>query len=294
MAFSPIAGTSMRAMRVMNVGAARRLARAAAKAALVRVQIARSAVAREPRDGLAILYWHRVGPGVDVFAVTPGAFRRACDEIERSGVRVVDLAELDQLALAPGERAVALTFDDGYADLLAHAVPELERRGWPATVFVVPDVVAGSYRFTDIYREDPGFITYDQMRDVERRTRVRFESHSLSHRDLPPLSEDEARREIVGSGELLAAELGRPARLFCYPRGYFGAREEALCGEAAYVAAVGTEYGVNRAPWDRYALRRTIFDGFDDRFVMRARIAGLVDRPPAGRSARQSEGFTKR
>src|SRR5215218_10228486 len=105
----------MRAMRVMNVGAARRLARAAAKAALVRVSVARSAVARQPRDGLAILYWHRVGPGVDVFAVTPRAFRRACEEIERSGQRVVDLAELDALELAPGERAVALTFDDGYA-----------------------------------------------------------------------------------------------------------------------------------------------------------------------------------
>jgi peptidoglycan/xylan/chitin deacetylase (PgdA/CDA1 family) len=131
------------------------------------------------------------------------------------------------------------------------------------------------------------------MRDVERRTRVRFESHSLSHRDLPPLGEEEARREIVGSGELLAAELGRPARLFCYPRGYFGPREEQLCAEASYVAAVGTEYGVNRVPWDRFALRRTIFDGFDDRLVMRARIAGLVDQPPAGRSARQAEGFTK-
>lgn len=276
----------------MNVGAARRLARAAAKAALVRAAVTRSAVARPPRDGLAILYWHRVGPGVDVFAVTPRAFRRACDEIERSGCRVVDLAELDELVLAPGERAVALTFDDGSADLLDHAIPELDRRGWPATVFVVPGVVDGSYRFTDIYREDPGFITYDQMREVERSTRVRFEPHSLSHRDLPPLAEDEARREIAGSGDLLAAELGRPARLFCYPRGYFGDREETLCAEAAYVAAVGTEYGVNRAPWDRFALRRTIFDGFDDRLMMRARIAGLVDRPPAGRSARQAEGFT--
>lgn len=278
----------------MNVGAPRRLLRATAKAAMVRAGIARAALAREPHDGLAILYWHRVGHGLDVFAVTPRTFRRACDELERSRLRVVDLADLDALALGPGERAVALTFDDGYADLLDHAVPELERRGWPATVFVVPDVVAGRYRFTDIYREDPGFIGYDAMRDVERRTRVRFESHSLSHRDLPPLSDDEARREIVGSAELLAAELGRPMRLFCYPRGYFGPREQALCEEAGYVAAVGTEYGVNRPPFDRYALRRTICDGFDDRYVLRARIAGLVDQPPLGRAARQGEGFTNR
>ena len=275
-------------MQAMNVGAPRRLARAAAKAAMVRASIARAALAREPHDGLAILYWHRVGPGFDVFAVTPRSFRRACDEIERSGLRVIDLAALDEVAPAPGERVLALTFDDGYADLLDHAVPELERRGWPATVFVVPDAVAGRYRFGDIYRRDPGFISYDAMRDVERRTAVRFESHSLTHRDLPPLSDDEARREIAGSGQLLTAELGRPMRLFCYPRGYFGAREEAICAAAGYVAAVGTEYGVNRPPWDRYALRRTICDGFDDRYVLRARVRGLVDRPPLGRAARQA------
>jgi peptidoglycan/xylan/chitin deacetylase (PgdA/CDA1 family) len=275
-------------MQLMNVGAPQRLARAAAKAAMVRAGIARAAAQREPHDGLAILYWHRVGPGVDVFAVSPRSFRRACDEIERSGLRVIDLAALDAAPPAGGERVLALTFDDGYADLLDHAVPELERRGWPATVFVVPDVVAGRYRFGDIYRRDPGFIGYDAMRDVERRTAVRFESHSLTHRDLPPLAEDEARHEIAGSAELLAGELGRPMRLFCYPRGYFGAREERLCAEAGYVAAVGTEYGVNREPWQRYALRRTICDGFDDRFVLRARVRGLVDRPPLGRAARQA------
>jgi peptidoglycan/xylan/chitin deacetylase (PgdA/CDA1 family) len=275
-------------VQLLNVGAPQRLARAAAKAAMVRAGIARAALHPEPRDGLAILYWHRVGTGVDVFAVSPRSFRRACDEIERSGLRVIDLAELDAAPPAPGERVLALTFDDGYADLLEHAVPELERRGWPATVFVVPDVVAGRYRFGDIYRRDPGFIGYDEMRDVEGRTRVRFESHSLTHRDLPPLPEAEARREIAGSAELLAAELGRPVRLFCYPRGFFGPREEALAADAGYVAAVGTEYGVNRAPYDRYALRRTICDGFDDRYVLRARIRGLVDRPPAGRAARRA------
>jgi peptidoglycan/xylan/chitin deacetylase (PgdA/CDA1 family) len=131
-------------------------------------------------------------------------------------------------------------------------------------------------------------MSWGEMRDVERGSAVRFEAHSLTHRDLPPLTDDEARSEISGCAEAVARELGRPARLFCYPRGYFGRREQRLCEEAGYVGAVGTEYGVNRQPFDRYALRRTIFDGFDDRLVMRARIRGLVDRPPALRRSRAS------
>jgi peptidoglycan/xylan/chitin deacetylase (PgdA/CDA1 family) len=275
-----------------NTAQVRRVLRASAKGALIRLSAAAAARRREPHDGLAILYWHRVGPGLDVLAVSPRSFRRACDEIAASGLRVVDAAALDEVSLAPGERVLALTFDDGYADLLDHAIPELTRRGWPASVFVVPGAVDGTVRFDDVYRADrhPRFISWSEMRDVERGSAVRFEAHSLTHRDLPPLSAAEARSEIVGCGEVVARELGRPARLFCYPRGYFGDREQRLCEEAGYVAAVGTEYGVNRRPFDRYALRRTIFDGFDDRLVMRARIRGLVDRPPALRRTRASAG----
>ena len=94
-------------MRLLNVGAPKRLARAAAKAGMVRAGIVRAALRPEPHDGLAILYWHRVGPGIDVFAVTPRSFRRACDEIERSGLRVIDLAELD--AAPPGREDGVVT-----------------------------------------------------------------------------------------------------------------------------------------------------------------------------------------
>jgi peptidoglycan/xylan/chitin deacetylase (PgdA/CDA1 family) len=269
-----------------------RLARAAAKAALVRLTAAAAARRREPHDGLAILYWHRVGPGLDVLAVSPRSFRRACDEIERSGSRIVDLADLETLVLAPAERALALTFDDGYADLLDHAIPEITRRGWPATVFVVPGAVDGDVRFDDVYRPDrhPAFIGWDEMLDVERLSAVRFEAHSLTHRDLPSLDDATARDEIVGCADVLARRLGRPARLFCYPRGYFGERERDLCAIAGYRAAVGTEYGVNRLPFDRFGLRRTIFDGLDDRLLMRARLRGFVDEPPPLRTGRS---FTK-
>ena len=67
-------------------------------------------------------------------------------EIADAGCRVVSLGELlgwmrDGRELP--DHAVALTFDDGFADFATVAFPELQGRGWPATVFVPTGCVGG-------------------------------------------------------------------------------------------------------------------------------------------------------
>jgi peptidoglycan/xylan/chitin deacetylase (PgdA/CDA1 family) len=99
-------------------------------------------------SSLVVLGWHNVDP-TWFFPARPGAGRRGLQRqlaFLRRAASVVPLAEaLDALAagrpLPP--RAVALTFDDGYADNLHLAVPVLERLGLPATFFLVPDLLSG-------------------------------------------------------------------------------------------------------------------------------------------------------
>jgi peptidoglycan/xylan/chitin deacetylase (PgdA/CDA1 family) len=109
-----------------------------------------AARAREQRRPL-ILGYHRV---VDDFAaasmtdmrsmlISRAMFERHIDHVGRS-FRFVTLDEIGE-HLATGrpflEPVAAITFDDGYQDVYENAFPVLKRKGIPAAMFVVTDLV---------------------------------------------------------------------------------------------------------------------------------------------------------
>jgi peptidoglycan/xylan/chitin deacetylase (PgdA/CDA1 family) len=118
-----------------------------------------AARARARLDGTcaALLMYHRVLPRERAEAravepgmfVTPDTFERHLDWMAEA-FRVLPLAEI-VAALAAGRRlpsgACAITFDDGWADNAAYALPALAARGMPATVFLVTERVGTSGAF---------------------------------------------------------------------------------------------------------------------------------------------------
>ena len=70
--------------------------------------------------------------------MSPATFAGRLDALARTGCHVLPLGEalerLYQRALP--DRAVALTFDDGYFDFKARVFPLLQRHAFPATVYL--------------------------------------------------------------------------------------------------------------------------------------------------------------
>ncbi len=95
----------------------------------------------------AVLMYHSVTPYQDdpyLVTVSPARFEAQLRWLRRRGLRGVSVAEL----LAARERGsghdlVGLTFDDGYADFVEHALPALTRHGCTATVFVIAGRLGG-------------------------------------------------------------------------------------------------------------------------------------------------------
>ena len=92
---------------------------------------------------MPILMYHEIAPPSETdshLAVSPEAFARQLEYLHDEGFHTVTADEV-ATAVAGGagtlpDRAVALTFDDGFADFHSRALPLLGRYGFTATVFV--------------------------------------------------------------------------------------------------------------------------------------------------------------
>lgn len=114
-------------------------------------------------------------------------------------------------------RIVALSFDDAYADNL----PALELAaglGAGATLNV-PTAFIGPPA-TDRTADR---LTWSQLRDLNAQG-VELGSHSVSHRPLDTLGEDELGRELTDSKQALFDEVGVEPVSICYPHGYTSRR----------------------------------------------------------------------
>src|SRR5207248_10570767 len=115
------------------------------------------------------------------------------------------------------KRAVLLTFDDGYADLLELARNTLRERGISALVLAV-----SGFR-TNEWDRASGAGTLDLL-DAEAlrelaSTGVEIGSHSRTHRLMPKLDAGELTSESAGSADDLASRGVPRPRFFAYPYG---------------------------------------------------------------------------
>jgi peptidoglycan/xylan/chitin deacetylase (PgdA/CDA1 family) len=232
------------------------------------------------RNGLRILFYHRVSDDPDPLAVSVPSFRGQMELLAGEGYEVVDLARAVALLDAgrPTENVIGLNFDDGFRDVAVNGLPILEGLGFRATVFLPTGVIDGTSTFA-WYDEQPPLLTWDEIVELDRAGTFRFEAHTVTHPNLLLLSDEDARREIEGSKLDLEDRLERPVEAFCYPAGLFGERERSLVAEAGFRVAVSCEPGINLRGSDRLALRRRQIDPRDGRLDFRAKVGGGHDTP---------------
>ena len=199
----------------------------------------------------AILTWHSVDDSGSPISVSRSEFRRQAAWLASGAVRVVALEEL--LALPPSAAAVALTFDDGFANFATEAAPLLRDHRLPVTLFIVTAQVGRDNRWGG--REAHGIpvlplLDWEALARLQD-TGIQLAAHSRTHPRLTALPPAELEAELLGAADEMERRLGaRPAGL-AYP---YGAVDRAVAAGAArcYRWACTTELrelAPNETPW---------------------------------------------
>ena len=197
----------------------------------------------------AILTYHSLDESGSVISLAPAQFRRHVEWLAKSDVRVRPLAALfdesrgGQSRTGDTAHAVALTFDDGFANFATMAAPVLRDHALPATVFVVPQRVGldNRWRGSDDTVPSLPLLGWDELAKLMD-SGIDIGAHTCSHPRLTALSADAIEDEIVGGAEEVRRHLGIAPSTFAYPYG-------AMCGPSrAAVASCGFEWACTTDP----------------------------------------------
>lgn len=155
-------------------------------------------------------------------------------------------------ALPP--RPIVITFDDGYADFHAEALPILDQYGFPATVFLTTGWLDDA-GLNAAGRPLDRMLTWSQVKEAAAHG-VELAGHSHSHPQLDQIGDDALHEELSRNKALLEDELGRPVTTMAYPYGYFNARVRQAVTTAKYEAACAVNNTLAAERHDRFAMPR--------------------------------------
>ena len=229
---------------------------------------------------IPILMYHQVSSVPDAayarYTITPSTFARQMRILAALGYGTLSL---DRLVAARSsgaslpKRAVVITFDDGFADAVRWAAPVLARHEFTATFFVVAALIGRSSEWTRRRRgiEMP-LANADTLRALHAGG-FTIGSHTLTHRHLAELSENECRYELCESKRRLEDVLASEVRHLAYPYGSTNDVVRQCAAECGYQTACATIEGISNAADDLLMLRRVFVSGGDSLadFVCRLR-----------------------
>jgi peptidoglycan/xylan/chitin deacetylase (PgdA/CDA1 family) len=182
----------------------------------------------------AILTYHSLDRSGSVISTPPSKFREQMEFLAESGIPVVPL---DRVLSQPG--SVALTFDDGFRNLLDHAIPVLDRKRFPAAVFIVGGYCGRNNNWPSQPQGAPDLPLLDWNELATLPEAITLGAHTMTHPNLNLLPVEECDRELRECQGRMEQRLARPVRWMAYPYGMSSPAVKSIAGRY-FDLALGT------------------------------------------------------
>lgn len=194
--------------------------------------------------------------------IESSAFEKQLKSIKKRGIETITFSEYEKYrngeldARKFPKKPIVLTFDDGYADNEEIMLPLLSRYSMKAVVFVLGDRSIRENTWDVAHGEKPfPLMSHEQIKRLIENG-IEIGAHSMTHKPLCSLSDEELYQQIVESKHSLEKEFGIEVVSFSYPWGEWDERVRSLVIQAGYKYAVATDSGGMTWEDDRWAIFR--------------------------------------
>ncbi len=158
-------------------------------------------------------------------------FAAQLDLIKSRGFTTITFNDVDAGNIP--EKAIILTFDDGYSNFYENAYPELKKRDMEAVAYIISNFIGKD-----------GYMTTDQILEIDK-SGIEIGDHTLSHSDLSKISAEKEKNEVERSKVILEEILNKKLASFCYPSGKYNSEVMKIVESAEFKYAVTTKPGIS-------------------------------------------------
>ena len=187
-------------------------------------------------SGVIVLYHHVDTSTPPSTSISPRDFRRHLEYLRDNDYHVIALdTMIDHLRSQTPlpDRAVAITFDDGYASIYENAFPILQQFDMPFALFLSTD---------PIDQRQNNYMTWDEVRELSDAGAV-IANHMVYHPYMLEHEDQETevqwlarqREELLTAEATITAETGQNHRFLAYPYGEFNAELKMMLAEEGFV-----------------------------------------------------------
>jgi len=155
-------------------------------------------------------------------------------EINNSGIKFINFKKFEEIIKTKIDKNyVLLTIDDAFESFYLNAWPVLKKRKIPFILFVSTREIGKN-----------GYMTWDQIKEVNASNLVTIGNHSHSHDYLIDWKNEEIKYDLETSIKIFKKRLGYSPIIFSYPFGEYSSNLKKIVQDLNFKYAFGQHSGV--------------------------------------------------